>query len=186
MSLDRDMGAIYRSLEGNAAADEYGRRHGIKSAAILTITDDETAALVAEHLAERVRGKVVVEIGGGIGLLALHLSQYVERVFVIEAEPAWTMLALAYFYAKKPKNVTFIFGAADEMAGQIKADVSYFCTHSAANEMSRLGAMFAPTVIDVYGEIVPLLSPELAALGPARAMEKQTSTAVEEKHKENP
>lgn len=144
---------LYNSLEGSEVAEEYSRRHGIRSAGILTVYDDETAGLIVDHLGERVEGKTVVEIGGGIGLLALHLSAVTKRVFVIEADPAWTWTYLALFYAVKPKNVTWIFGAADEVAGQFKGDVALFCTHSDHDGMAKVASLFAPQVIDVYREI---------------------------------
>ena len=152
--LGRALDDIYESLDGSDMAMEYDARHGVESAAILTVTNDEHAELVANHLADTVRDKVIVEIGGGIGLLALHLSEYAKRIYVIESNPAWTSTFLLFFYERKPKNVTFIFGAADEMAGQLKADIALFCTHSAADAMRKAGELFAPKVIDVYGEIV--------------------------------
>ena len=145
---------VYESMDGQPVVEDYCARHGIGSMAILTTYTDEHAGLVAEHLAERVRGKVVVEIGGGIGLLAMHLSQYAKRVYVIEANPMWTRVYTMFLHFKKPKNVTFIFGAADEMDGQLKADVAIFCTHSDAAGMRIAGELFAPEVIDVYGEVV--------------------------------
>lgn len=162
--LDR----LYEAWDGNQMVEEYSERHDIDSAAILTVTDDETADLIAAHLSDRILGKIVVEIGGGIGLLAFHLSQYAERVFVIEANPAWTFIYVAFMYANKPKNVTFIFGSADEVASFVRADVAIFCTHSGAASMRDAGHLFASEVIDVYGEIVPLLKPDLAALNPLR------------------
>jgi predicted RNA methylase len=150
---------LYPVLDGNEEAMRYSERHGIRSLAILTITSDEKAALVAEHLADRIRGKVVIEIGGGIGLLAFHLSQYAERVLVFEANPMWTSVYVAFLHSRKPKNVTFMFGAADEFAGQVRGDVALFCTHSDASGMRETGLMFAPEVIDVYGEIIKTMEP---------------------------
>lgn len=173
--IDKMIECVYESMEGNEQVEKYHHRHGVKSAGILTVTNDETAEAIARYLEERIRGKVVVEIGGGIGLLAMHMAMYAARVFVIEADPMWTSMEVAMFYKRKPKNVTFIFGAADEMAGHIKADVALFCTHSAAKDMRRAAMLFAPQVIDVYGEIVPKLSPELAALDPLRDTENGIS-----------
>lgn len=132
----------------------YSERHGIKSAAILTLYDDEKAALVADYLADLVRGKVVIEIGAGLGLLALHLSEYAAKVIAIEADPMWTSCWVAFLHHKKPKNVTWIFGAADEVAGMVKGDVALFCTHSDSDGMAQTAGLFAPEVIDVYGEIL--------------------------------
>jgi hypothetical protein len=168
MTPGEAMEQIYNAFDGSEMAEEYSRRHGIESAAILTVTDDEMADLVASHLHDRVQGKTVVEIGGGIGLLALHLSAVAKHVYVIEANPAWTWVTLMYFYANKPKNVTFIFGAADEVAGQIRGDVALFCTHSAATAMRREAAKFAPEVIDVYGEVITRMDREHQEIGKLR------------------
>lgn len=144
---------MYESMDGNEVAMDYSRRHGIESAMILTVKDDEMADLVAEFLADQVRGKTVVEIGAGIGLLALHLSQYAKRIYAIEANPSWTSTFLACLYAHKPKHVSWLFGSADEFAGGIRGDVALFCTHSDHAGMKRAASLFAPEVIDVYEDL---------------------------------
>lgn len=146
--LDR----VYNAFEGNEVMVEYDKRHDVASLAVLTVYDDETAATIAAHLAPRIEGRVVVEIGGGIGLLAMHLGDYAKRVYCIEANPMWSWTFAACLLAQKPKNVSFLFGAADEFAGQIRADVALYCTHSDADGMREVGRKFAPVVIDVYGE----------------------------------
>lgn len=143
-----------REIEDSGAAQAYFDRHGIDAASFLTVADDETAGLLAEHLSPRIRGRVVVEIGGGIGLLALHLSAFAKRVFCIEANPMWATSFVATFFDVKPKNVSYLFGAADEFAGLIHGDVALFCTHSGVASMTAAAKLFAPTVIDVHGEII--------------------------------
>jgi hypothetical protein len=154
MTTKRLIEESYEAQEGSEAAQAYSRRHGIVSAAVLTVYDDETAEVVARSLAPRIEGKTVVEIGGGIGLLAFHLGLYAKRVFCIEANPVWTSCFLAALINTKPKNVSYLFGAADEFAGLVRADVALFCTHSGVDAMRAAGAMFAPMVIDVYGETI--------------------------------
>lgn len=144
----------YEAMDGSEAAMNYSRRHGVNSAAILTVHDDESAAAVAAWVADRIAGKTVVEIGGGIGLLAFHLSLYAKQVFVIEANPVWTSVYVAMLHEQKPKNVTFIFGAAEEMSGQLRADVALFCTHSDKSGMTKAARLFSDEVIDVYGEVI--------------------------------
>jgi hypothetical protein len=146
--------SVYEAHEGSEASHAYSRRHGVVSAAVLTVYDDATAATVALSLAPRITGKVVVEVGGGIGLLAFHLGLYAERVFCIEANPVWTSCFLAALISEKPKNVSYLFGAADEFAGLIRADVALFCTHSGVSAMRAAAALFAPVVIDVWGEVL--------------------------------
>jgi len=158
---------VYESMEGSEILERYMERHGVNSAGILTVYDDETADAVARSVADRIAGKVVVEIGGGIGLLAFHLSLYAKRVYCIEADPNWASAFVAALLDRKPVNVSYLFGAAQEFAGVIRGDVALFCTHSDAAGMARVGAMFAPEVIDVYREAAQITDPILA---PFRAL----------------
>lgn len=148
------LNSIYEKMGGSEVSMTYSARHRIDSAAILTVTDDETASLIAADLAPRIAGKVVIEIGGGIGLLALHLGTYAKRVFCIEANPMWSSAFAHCLLERKPKNVSYLFGSADEFAGQIKGDVAIFCSHSGLESMKSAGLLFAPEVIDFYGEMI--------------------------------
>src|SRR5690349_5042628 len=140
-------------MDGNPMLEGYHERHGTESAVILTNYEDERPALIAEYLSERIEGKIVVEIGAGIGLLACHLAQYARRVYAIEVDPMWSSCFLEFLYKKKPANLTFIFGKAEE-APPIAADVAIFCTHSGRESLYRAAAQFAPEVIDVYAELL--------------------------------
>lgn len=146
--------AIYEAMEGSNASLAYSDRHGIRAQAVLTVTDDETAGVIAEHLAPRIEGKTVVEIGGGIGLLAMHMGQYAKRVYCIEANPMWSWTFTVALLNQKPRNVSFLFGSADEFLGCIRGDVAIYCTHSDVKGMGLVARQFAPEVIDVYGEII--------------------------------
>lgn len=141
-------------MEETPEACGYSDRHNIQAAAVLTICEDRMAAELAEWLAPSIKGKVVIEIGGGIGLLALHMAEYAEKVWCIEANPLWSSAFVHMLYQKKPKNVSYLFGAADEFAGQITGDVALFATHSGIKSMLAVGRLFAPTVIDIYGEMI--------------------------------
>jgi hypothetical protein len=151
--LKRVLDEAYESMEGSEVAEGYMGRHGIQSLGILTVTDDESADAIVRYLAPRIEGKTVVEIGAGIGLLAMHLGFVAKRVFAIEVDPMWSSVFVMELFAKKPKNVSFLMGAADEFAGIVKADVALFCTHSGVAEMARAARLFAPVVIDVYGNL---------------------------------
>lgn len=144
----------YEAMDGSEDARTYSERHNIASAAILTVFDDETAGLIAERLAPRIEGKTVVEIGGGIGLLSLHLGLYAKRVYCIEANPVWAWSFVGTLLKVKPKNVSFLFGAADEFLGQIRGDVAVYCTHSDVCGMALVARQFAPVVVDFYGELM--------------------------------
>lgn len=144
---------FYEQMEGSELAEAYCDRHGIDSCGILTVYDDEKAALLAEHLRERIAGKVIVEIGAGIGLLACYLAEHAAKVIAIEADPSWMSSFVIALYQKKPKNLTYIFGVAEELAGMVRGDIALFCTHSGHKSMRHAASMFAPEVIDVYSEL---------------------------------
>lgn len=153
-ALQRMLSDIYNQFEGSQMMADYTERHNIKSAAVLTVIDDETAAALAEHLEPRITGKTVVEIGGGIGLLSLHMARVAKRVYCFEANALWAWTFAKVLLEHKPKNVSYIFGAADEFVGTIKTDVAVIATHSDIAGMKLIGQQFAPVAIDVYGEII--------------------------------
>lgn len=153
-SVKELLDGIYARMEGSDASIAYSERHGIESAAVLTVTDDETASLIALRLAPQIEGKTVIEIGGGIGLLACHLGHIAKHVYCIEANPMWAMAFAALFYEQKPKNVSYLFGAVEEFEGIFRGNVAVFCTHSGVKSMREAAYKFAPVVIDVYGEMI--------------------------------
>lgn len=145
---------LYNTFEGSDIAEAYSERHGIRSAAVLTVLDDNHARLIVERLAPRIEGKTVIEIGGGIGLLAMHMAGIAKRVYCIEANAMWSWTFAEILLNKKPRNMSFLFGTADEFLGVIKGDVAVYCTHSDVTGMGLVAAQFAPVVIDVYGELI--------------------------------
>lgn len=153
-ALAEMLGEVYERMEGSESSRAYSERHNVNSAAVLTVIDDETASLIADHLAPRIEGKTVVEIGGGIGLLALHMGMIAKRVYCIEANPMWSWTFAEVLLRAKPKNVSYLFGSADEFLGDVKGDVAVYCTHSDVAGMGLVAAQFAPVVIDVYGELI--------------------------------
>lgn len=152
--LSETLDQVYHAMEGSEVSSAYSERHGIASAAVLTVLDDNHAILIAERLRPRIEGKTVVEIGGGIGILAMHMGHLAKRVYCIEANPMWSWTFAECLLHQKPRNVSFLFGAADEFLGLIKGDVAIYCTHSDVMGMGLVAAQFAPVVIDVYGELI--------------------------------
>ena len=152
--IEKMLSEVSDQARDSSVFNDYTARHGILSQDVLTVMDDETADTIAESLESRIAGKTVVEIGGGIGILALHMGLRAKKVFCIEANPIWASTFVACLLVAKPKNVSYLFGAADEFVGSIKADVAVFCTHSGVDSMIAAAKLFAPTVIDVYGEII--------------------------------
>lgn len=145
---------IYNDMEGSEASQAFSERHGVASAAVLTVLDDNHATLIAERLRPRIEDKTVVEIGGGVGLLALHMGHIAKRVYCIEANPMWSWTFAEVLLHQKPRNVSFLFGAADEFLGAIKGDVAVYATHSDVKGMGLVARQFAPVAIDIYGELI--------------------------------
>lgn len=102
----QDIVPEYRDDE-QSLFDRFAERHNIRAASNLTVTDFETAVLIAEQLAPRIEGKTVVEIGGGIGMLAVAMGVLAKRVYCIEANPLWSMTFAQFLLAKKPRNVSY-------------------------------------------------------------------------------
>lgn len=169
-TIQESLTAYYEALDHHPLVDTYHERHGLESACILTNYDDEHAGLVADYLRGRVAGKIVVEVGAGIGLLACHVAADAKRLYAIEMDPAWSSVFVWQLYAKKPTNLTFIFGKAEE-APPIAADVAFFCTHSGQESLTRAASRFAPVVIDVYAEL-------LAGAGSQRGAEARPTEDV--------
>jgi hypothetical protein len=150
----RMLSEVYEIMEMSVAYSSFAERHNIRSAPILTVMEDDTAKSICALLARRIAGKKVVEIGGGIGLLSLAMASVAQRVYCIEANPTWAAAWTQILVEKKPRNMSYLFGAADEFVGCIRADVAVVCTHSDVQGMKLLGSQFAPEVIDVYGEMI--------------------------------
>lgn len=153
MELKPLLDHCYEQMDGSVAFEAYHAQHCTGSLCILTNYDDEHAGLVADYLRERVAGKVVVEVGAGIGLLACHIAADARRVYAIEVDPLWSAVFVWSLYRIKPPNLTFIFGKAEE-APPIAADIALFCTHSGQESLYAAATRFAPVVIDVYAELL--------------------------------
>lgn len=145
---------LYDAIAESPVHDAYVERHMIKAQPVLTVKDDETAHLITERLSPRIAGRTIIEIGGGLGLLSLHMGLIAKRVYCIEASPIWGWSFQAVLLQHKPKNVSYLFGSADEFEGQIKGDIALFCTHSGVESMRATAEKFAPVVIDIYGEMI--------------------------------
>lgn len=131
-------------------SQDYAARHGIQSKAYPMIDTDAKAADVVRRIEQHITGKTVVELGGGCGLLALHMGGIAKRVYCIEANPLWAREFTERLLKDKPANVSYLFGAADEFTDTIKGGVAVFSTNSAIHPMRWIAMKFAPVVIDVW------------------------------------
>lgn len=140
--------------EGLAALEAFAKRHGVHAAPNLTVVDDEVAGLITDRLRPRIAGRTVVEIGGGVGLLSIHMAMVAKRVYCIEANPMWSFAFAELLLKRKPKNLSFLFGAAEEFVGIIRGDVAIVCTHSGLSSMMSTARQFATVAVDFYGELI--------------------------------
>ena len=150
---ERLIETVYESNEGSDLVMSYMDRHGVNSLCVLTVDSYRDALQEIEKLWPRIKGKIVVEIGAGVGMLAIQMAKFAKRVYAIEADPAWAWVFTDALYAVKPANLTYIFGRAQEMVGILKADVAVIYTNSDVGGMAKLASEFAPAVI--RGPLVP-------------------------------
>jgi len=126
---------------------EYDARHDIQAKHYLTMLHPSDTNWVIERVRERIKGKVVVEIGAGVGVLALELAKHAKHVYAIEADPAWTWAFMRDLYKTKPTNLTWIMDDASNMVDIIKGDVAIVSTGSDEDRLRELAGYFAPEVI---------------------------------------
>lgn len=148
--LSACVNAIYGDMQENAAAEDFHRRHMTPSCGVLTIYEKEAVKNIVEQIYDDICGKVVVEIGAGVGLLSIGMAVVAKEVYAIEVDPAWSWAFTKVLYEIKPPNLTFIFGKAETMIGKLHADVAVIVTRSGHDEMQAVGKKLAPKVIDVY------------------------------------
>jgi 2-polyprenyl-3-methyl-5-hydroxy-6-metoxy-1,4-benzoquinol methylase len=150
----RMLSEVTTLMQMSEAYSAYAERHHIRSAPNLTVVEGEMANLICERLAPRIAGKTIVEIGDGIGILSLAMALVAKRVYCIEANPTWAATWTEILLERKPKNLNYLFGAADEFLGCIRGDVAIICTHPDVQSLKLVGQQFAPHVVDVYGELI--------------------------------
>ena len=141
---------VYESLEGNEDVEVFMQRHNINSLGILTICEPAKAIEAVKVFGDSLKDKIVVEIGAGIGIVAIEIAKVAKHVYAIEADPAWTWLFTKYLYQNKPANLTWIFGNAQDMVDKINADTTIIFTHSDLKGLQKLGLSFAPKSILAY------------------------------------
>ena len=86
-----------------------------KSMHILTVLDFNDAKREVSGFKEYIRGRRVVELGAGVGLLAYEMSKYASLVVAVEFDPAWARIYLKHVYPRvlaKKLPLFFIVGDA--------------------------------------------------------------------------
>jgi len=114
---------------------------------ILTIYNEEIAKQEVEKIKHLIKDKIVVEIGAGIGLLAIEMAKHAKKVYAFELDPAWTWIFVKKYLYKKPKNLYFIFGDAREFADKIKPDIAVVYTGSGLNYFTEIAKSYTDKII---------------------------------------
>lgn len=143
---------IYNRMHDPEMLDRVGafhERHETASLLILTIHDAQPAIEVAEWLRPVIEGRVVVEVGAGVGLLAVEMARHAKQVYAIESDPAWSWAFCEHLYDVKPPNLTWIFGTAESVSDHLTGDVAVFVTRSGRAQMGEVAGQLAVSVIDV-------------------------------------
>ncbi len=145
--LSNCLNAIYNDLEGYEAMEDFHRKHMTPSMGVITVFEKERVIKMLKKLTPDIYDKVVIEIGAGVGLLALGMENIAREVYAIEVDPAWSWAFTKILYELKQPNLTFIFGKAETMIDKLHGDVAVIVTNSGIEEMRSLGYQFAPKVI---------------------------------------
>lgn len=149
---EQEIDRIYDSNEGSESVEGYHSLHEIQSLAILTICSPYEATREVDQFAHRIRGKTVIEIGAGVGFLAMEMARFAKRVYAIEADPAWTWVFTECLYQKKSPNLTWIFGTAESVSDWLRGDVAVIYTRSGIKAMEAQAAKMCP--IAIFGPVL--------------------------------
>ncbi|MBI3043555.1 MAG: hypothetical protein HYY78_12115 [Betaproteobacteria bacterium] len=134
----------------------YHMRHGTPSFLVLTQRNPRIAKETARLLADEIDGKRVIEIGAGIGFLAIEMAKRARSVIAIEVDPAWSWVFTRSLYAHKPQNLTWIFGSAETVADSIRGDVAVIVTRSGIDAMKSIALRMAPRVVCPFNDLAIL------------------------------
>ncbi len=137
----------YDALEGAEDLMKYHQQHGTPSLLILTQLSPEIAHETVKLFVDEIKRKTVIEIGAGVGFLAIEMAKVAKQVFAIEIDPAWSWIFTHSLYAHKPPNLTWIFGTAESVLPWLKGDIAVIVTRSGISEMRELGLQFAPRIL---------------------------------------
>ena len=145
--ISDEINMIYDALEGLEVLEEYHERHGNPSLLILTQHSPRVAQEAARLMKPDIENKVVIEIGAGVGFLAIEMAKYAKSVIVFEVDPAWSWIFTKSLYRHKPENLSWIFGNARKFIGIIRGDVAVIFTRSGVNELKCIANEMAPKII---------------------------------------
>lgn len=143
---------IYQRMDRIPDTQEFLERCGITSLPVLTIRNQEDASKTVTKFWTAIAGKRVVEIGAGVGYLALEMAKIARSVVAIENEPAWSWLFTKFLYSNKPANLTWVFGCAGGV--ELSSDAAVICSRSGLAEMIAEARRLAPVIVLICCEEV--------------------------------
>lgn len=144
-AVDSAIDRIYDRLDGSPDMRSFAERHGIASLNVLTILNPREARETVAKFRASIYRKRVVEIGAGVGYLALEMATMAKSVVAIESDPAWSWTFTKFLYRHKPRNLTWIFGQSETV--NVEADVAVICSRSGLAEMIEEARRLAPTIV---------------------------------------
>ena len=145
--ISDEINMVYDSLEGFEDLAEYHERHGNPSLLILTQHSPQIAQETARLLKPDIEGMNVIEIGAGVGFLAIEMARYAKTVIAFEVDPAWSWIFTKSLYKHKPVNLSWIFGDAKQFIDIIKGDITVIFTRSGIDELKTIAEKMAPKVV---------------------------------------
>lgn len=157
----------YDSLEGCEDMLRYHHRHGTVSLQVLTQFNPEIAMNTVRFFEKDIKDKIVIEIGAGVGFLAIELAKIAKKVYAIEVDPAWSWIFTRSLYRHKPRNLTWIFGDAREVMDNFHGDVAIVVTRSDVEGLRALAYRMADKVIMPFQD-----SPEMNRIKKEKKGEK--------------
>lgn len=126
---------------------------------------------VAAWRARRLRGRLLIEVGAGIGMQTIAFARQCRRVIALEPDKRKVAYAMANVRAAGLDNVTFIQGGALEMFDEVskaangRADIIFLDPQRPPEEEVRdLHANFAPPLfefVEKYGALTKAIAIEL-------------------------
>lgn len=97
-------------------------------------------------------GKDVIEIGAGIGLLAIEVAKFAKYVYAFELDPAWSWIFVTENFYDKPDNMSFIFGDVRDFAYVLNVDLVIIYAYASKKYFTNIAKIFASSII-LNGEI---------------------------------
>ena len=150
-SIHADIESVYLTSDGGSkiaqSIIDYNNRHNIKSMGILTILTPDQAEEEVSKFRDRIQNKIVIEIGAGVGFLALEMAKFADTVYAFETDPQWNWIFSRHLYKHKPKNLHWIFSNAENFVDKIHGDVCVIYTCSDIMGMYSLGKQMAEEVL---------------------------------------